>query len=350
MDEDQDGVEEGGAGGTGETASYRDGEDERDMREDSTEEGEGDPGPYTNDDRSQWAEDEEMDEGDQIRSGQDMSLHVCTCIRSVVSQFKVSYVWNPKQNIPNPFEIEGLELSDEDEELEDPDAGSDPDDESSSDEEDDSSIESIRIMEQFIAEISSATYASSKLDAKTIECLKNPLHDISALDDPDKRLSLKLFLASSKMSQETYNDVRKAIMERHPETKILSYYLVKKLAADMTGISSISDDMCVNSCLAFTGPFKNLDHCPTCNEARRDAREKPRVSPEGAKAMRYRDARTAEIIDKLNTLENPVYDDIFCGKDFLDLHERLELTEDDTTVALSIDGAQLYQNKKSVLD
>ena len=42
-----------------------------------------------------------------------------------------------------------------------------------------------------------------------------------------------------------------------------------------------------------------------------------------------------------------VYDDIFAGEDFIALSQDLQLTINDITVSFSIDGAQLYQNKKS---
>lgn len=41
------------------------------------------------------------------------------------------------------------------------------------------------------------------------------------------------------------------------------------------------------------------------------------------------------------------YDDIWCGSDLLDLAERIDMTEDDVAISSSLDGAQLYQNKKS---
>ena len=66
--------------------------------------------------------------------------------------------------------------------------------------------------------------------------------------------------------------------------------------------------------------------------------------------MRYRDRKTTEVIEALNAAQSSnklIYDDVFCGQDYLDLAEKLSLTEDDTTVILSIDGARLYQNKKS---
>jgi hypothetical protein len=40
------------------------------------------------------------------------------------------------------------------------------------------------------------------------------------------------------------------------------------LVADLTGIESIVHHMCINSCVAFTGPFSDLDTCPVCSESR----------------------------------------------------------------------------------
>ena len=61
--------------------------------------------------------------------------------------------------------------------------------------------------------------------------------------------------------------------------------------------------------------------------------------------MQYRDRKTQEILGDIS--DDPLYDDIFCGQEFLDMAAKLKLTEDDTTVMFSLDGAQLYQNKKS---
>ncbi|KAF8871371.1 hypothetical protein BD779DRAFT_1613954 [Infundibulicybe gibba] len=131
--------------------------------------------------------------------------------------------------------------------------------------------------------------------------------------------------------------------------------------------------MCINSCHAFTGPFAQLDACSICHEPRYDpvqlAKSRKKVprkhcctiplglqiqalrrSRQGAEAMRYRDRKTQEIFDSLENAAlsaDVVYDDIFCGADFLDLANCINLTSDDTTVAFSLDSAQLYQNKKS---
>ena len=42
-----------------------------------------------------------------------------------------------------------------------------------------------------------------------------------------------------------------------------------------------------------------------------------------------------------------IYDDCLAGEDFIALREKHIIMSDDTLLAFSVDGAQLYQNKKS---
>ena len=174
-------------------------------------------------------------------------------------------------------------------------------------------------------------------------------------------------------SEATYTAVRQSVLRRFPDCDVLSYYRVKQLVTESSGVVSVLDDMRINSCLAFIGPYADLMLCNKCGEAcyhvirvgqtekrvsRKQACTIPlgpqiqalRRSPRGAAAMRYQDQKVMQIYDALNKLqsdENFVYDDIFCGNDFLELSEKYKLTSDDTTVLFSLDGAQLYQNKKS---
>ena len=48
-----------------------------------------------------------------------------------------------------------------------------------------------------------------------------------------------------------------------------------------------------------------------------------------------------------NLGKDVTYDDIFCGLDYLDAFENGEINDYDMVVMLSMDGAQLYHNKKS---
>ena len=70
-------------------------------------------------------------------------------------------------------------------------------------------------------------------------------------------------------SEDTYES-HCAFILKHFGTDLPSYYKVKRLVSDLTGIESLVRDMCINSCLAYTGPFSELDACPICSEPRYD--------------------------------------------------------------------------------
>ena len=229
-----------------------------------------------------------------------------------------------------------------------------------------SCIENVSLTQQFIQQISMATLDNGALDDEVVSRLRNP--ETGPVDiDADEHLSLKLFLGCKNASQATYNAVRDAILERFPGTNVLSYHLVKNLAAKASGVVSILDDMCINSCQAFTGPLADRTTCSECGEMRYvdspagkgpQPRQRACTIPLGpqiqalrrsrnnALAMRYRDQKTKDIIESDDS-EPVVYDDIFSGSDFLNFAERVQLGPHDTTVSFSLDGAQLYQNKKS---
>lgn len=232
-----------------------------------------------------------------------------------------------------------------------------------------SKIEDIRIVQQFINEISTATLENGGLDQSTIERLRNPIAQPVDISDPDTRLSIDLYLANTNASEATYRATRDAIIFRFPECEVLSWNAVKKLVADITGISSVEDDMCINSCHAFTGPWKDLDHCTICGESRYEEVLLPKKqvacqkfttillgpqlqallrSVKCAESQKYRHNKTAELLEKL-AVGNNMFDleDIMCGSEYLKFAQNLPLTENDVLLSFSIDGAQLYQNKRS---
>ena len=236
-----------------------------------------------------------------------------------------------------------------------------------------SRIECIKITQEYIKEIRSATLDNGNLDEDVIYQLRNPPKEPTDISDPDIRFSLDLFLAATNASEETYNSCRGAILRRYPSSGLLSYYSVKKLVAEITGVVAVYDDMCINSCHAFTGPFAQLESCSLCGEARyvmplaSTEKKVPRQqfctiplgpqlqalrrSHSGAIDMRYLDRKMKEVTEMLDNLEtdntNIVYDDILSGSEMQELVERIKITSDDTMVSTSLDGAQLYQNKKS---
>ena len=211
------------------------------------------------------------------------------------------------------------------------------------------------------------------LDPECLEQLRNPPQEPVDISCPDLRLALDLFLATTNSSQETYTSIRKAIF-RHFGVEILSYDQIKRRVAELSGVIPVASDMCINSCLAYTGPFAELDTCPTCGEPRYDpiqlaasggkkqvARQQFHTIPIGpqlqalwrdadsALNLRYREEITTEILAELERNEGLLnsYDDFFHGSDYLTAVAEGRIKRDDIVLMFSLDGAQLYQNKAS---
>ncbi|KAF9645765.1 hypothetical protein BDM02DRAFT_3156773 [Thelephora ganbajun] len=172
-------------------------------------------------------------------------------------------------------------------------------------------------------------------------------------------------------SQKAYASARKNIQERFPESEMLSYDQVKQRVSNLSGVFTWKHDMCINSCAAFTGPFAHLEKCPCCHKSCYDEDElrksnsKNKVprkvftmfplgpqlqscwkSPHMAQQMLYRRDKTRDLLQKRNQGEDYIYDDIFCGLDYLDAAKAGDIKDYNMVVMLSIDGAQLYCNKK----
>lgn len=216
---------------------------------------------------------------------------------------------------------------------------------------------------------SNSSAAGDKLDGKTRWRLQHPLTEVPMLT-PNERLSIRLFLADTDGSEKIYTEMCAAIKERYPACELLSHHLVKKKVAELTGVVSILEDMCPNSCIAYTGPFSTLEVCPHCNEARYDpmlaakgkkkARQQfntfpvgPQIqaryrSPSGADDMQYRRNVMVDILEELRATGHlDSIDDIPYGSDFWDAYQRGQISPDDTCLVFSMDGAQLFEHKAS---
>lgn len=114
-------------------------------------------------------------------------------------------------------------------------------------------IEDIKIALKFIAALQNATLDNAGLDPDLLHQIRNPETNILTVEDPDDRLSIDIFLAIGNASEASYTGVRAAILRRNPEYKVLTYYKVKRLVSDLTGVIALEHDMCIDSCAAFTG-------------------------------------------------------------------------------------------------
>ncbi|KAJ3831073.1 hypothetical protein F5878DRAFT_507534, partial [Lentinula raphanica] len=131
-------------------------------------------------------------------------------------------------------------------------------------------VSEINITNKFIDALKKASLESElePLDADFIQQLRDPLQEEVTITNPDHRLSIDIFLAVTNAAEDTYNTVRSVILRRYPDSDILTFYKVKKLVVSLSGVQSVYRDMCINSCVGFTGPFSELEVCPYCGEDR----------------------------------------------------------------------------------
>ena len=220
--------------------------------------------------------------------------------------------------------------------------------------------------------VKAATLAS-QFGPDELEDLLNPVeHEYTPPNNANIVLSLSNFISLLGHSQSAYDDVRKNIQRCLPDTELLTYYLVQQEARKLSGIVTWEHHMCIKSCVGFTGPYANLENCPKCHQPRykQDELEEsggermvPRKvfttfpvgpqlqarwkDPQTAKDMHYRWDRTEELRGERPPGSGTIYDDIFCGEAYLKLVDEGTVGKHDTVLLLSIDGAQLLENKKS---
>jgi len=140
--------------------------------------------------------------------------------------------------------------------------------------------------------------------------------------------------------------------------------------AELTGVKSIMHDMCLNTCIAYMGPFSELSSCPKCQEpwykttpAGREQQPQrqfhniplgPQLqalwrSPETAKKMCHRSQETKRILEELERDSNCIkeWKDIYHGTTYLDTVCAGKIKDKDMVLLMSINRAQLYQSKQS---
>jgi hypothetical protein len=105
-----------------------------------------------------------------------------------------------------------------------------------------------------------------RISTEAVKHLWNPLCDDPSLSvNENTKLVLWLFLNNP--SAKTYKNNCGDILLCHLDDALPSYYKIKHLVADMTGIESVIHDICINLCIVYMGPFLELETCPICSEA-----------------------------------------------------------------------------------
>ena len=227
------------------------------------------------------------------------------------------------------------------------------------------SMEFVRMLEEAVLE--------SQFRPDELETFLNPQPlSFSPSDDPDLLLSISNYVANLNASEDIYIKNRLNLQRWCPDIKILSYEQVKRTVSSLSGVLTWQDDMCIDSCAGFTGPYARLEECPRCHKPRYDpeilaksggmkkVRRKafmtlpvgPQLqshlkSPGMAQKMHYRRDKTPDILKNRNLAEGFVRDDVLSGSDYLDAVEGGVIEDNDIVLMLSMDGAQLLKNKQS---
>ena len=230
----------------------------------------------------------------------------------------------------------------------------------------------------FVRALSNASTADpcAKLDPDAFTRLHHPPAVPLQIEDPAIQHSISTYLALKNASQAAYESVARSLKYNFPDiANILSFYQVEKLIGMLTGVESILHDMCPNTCLAFTGPFGDLDECPSCqalrwNQAKLQgtggrvkvpaqqfttipvgpqlqARNRSSTS---VHSMRYLWEKTQELFHDIVATRSPdipLVNDIVMGWDFLGAVLDGDIKEHDIVLMVSLDGAQLYESKES---
>ena len=131
-------------------------------------------------------------------------------------------------------------------------------------------MKDLKTAQEFVRMVQEATLNEDMIDADVLARLRNPPKEVPDISDPAFRFSLDVYLALEHASQESYGLIKEAAARINID--MLSFSQVKRRAAEITGITPVYQDMCVNTCVAYTGPFRTLTKCPVCAEQRYEMR------------------------------------------------------------------------------
>ena len=217
----------------------------------------------------------------------------------------------------------------------------------------------------------------AKFTPAMLERLRNPPEAPIQLNDPGIRHSISTYLALENASQAAYERVIKSTKQNFPDApganNCIKFQAVEKLIASYTGIEPIEHDMCIDSCIGFTGPFSELTECPRCGKTRWDEAKLEATNgrvkipakrfttlplgpqlqamyrnPESARDMRYLYERTQQVLDEYEEKNKiSIINDIAASWDYLGSSLAGDISENDVVVMASLDGAQIYEDKDS---
>ena len=189
----------------------------------------------------------------------------------------------------------------------------------------------------FVDTLRMASLENSGMQPEDIDNLRDP-GPVLDLEDPSSLLRcLRHFINNTSASRAHYDATRQIELLNNPGDTFLSYDQVKRRLRWLSGVVPLERDMCIKSCLAYTGPYSELDICPRCSTSRyfpgtMNPRRRFTTIPIGpviqafygsrdvAEHMHYLERRLAMNVEyaQCNGGQLSKYDDTACGKELLD--------------------------------
>ena len=224
----------------------------------------------------------------------------------------------------------------------------------------------LQIAQQYIELLRSATLELSGMHPDDVNDLRNPGPEHTLVDPSPLLRSIRHFVNNSSSSRKHYELMRTIKRLHRPDDEILSYDQVKRRVRWLSGVVPVEYDMCVNSCLAYTGPRETLDTCSRCGEPRYClGTTKPQKrfttipmgpviqalysSREVADSMHYLERKLTEnlALARLSGGTLEIYDDTASGQALIDAWDEGNLKGSDVALQFSIDSAQLCADRPS---
>ena len=224
----------------------------------------------------------------------------------------------------------------------------------------------LQTTQRFIDLLREAVLEGSGMHDDEINGLREPGPEYELLDPSPLVRSVRHFLNNTLSSREHYETLRRIELMHNPDDAILSFDQVRRRIKWLSGVVPLEHDMCTNSCVAFTGPYSDLESCPRCSEPRYlPGSTKPQkqfstvpigpvvqafyASAELSKHMHYLEKTLAVNLEAVTNNQGllDVYNDTACGQELLDAWRDGRFKRNDIALQFSIDGAQLRRDQQS---
>jgi hypothetical protein len=215
----------------------------------------------------------------------------------------------------------------------------------------------LQMSQEFIDLLHVASLDDVGMAPEDLEALCNPELTMDIVYPSPLLQLIRHFFNNTGCSQDHFDNLQAIVLLNNPNDDLLSFDQSKRRVRLLSGVVSLEHDMCPNSCITYTSPYKALDNCLKCQTSwYHHNSQKPRklfsMTPIGpviqafygsckvADKMYYLEKKLAENVETIRLGgQLPVYNDTTCGSDLLKAWSSGHFGKSDITFQLYIDGA-----------